>query len=68
MKDGLTVRDILDRFDRLEEKLDRRLIPLEGRMDKVENNQSRFFGAIGIVAVFGSAIANYVMARLMGKS
>ena len=66
-KNEITLRDVYDIVDRLERKMDERLMKLEDKTDKLENNQSRALGVLSVFTVFIGAASAYVWDRIMGR-
>ena len=64
MSDRVTLRDIYERFDRLEDKLDRRFIRLENKVELLETFRDRAYGMIAVVGTFSGIIASYIWKKI----
>ena len=64
----ITLRDLMDGLDRLEEKFDKKINPLEERTRNLENNQNRAFGILSVVTVFIGAGSSYIWNKVFGKA
>ena len=66
-KTAITLKDVYDIVNRLEEKYDNQYNLLEGRTRQLENFQNRAMGILGVIALFSGAITNFIFGKLTGK-
>jgi hypothetical protein len=55
--------EIQKAVDRLEDKLNRRLVTDEARIDKLEDGQSKILGGIGIIGFFFGGIITWLLEK-----
>ncbi len=67
MTKQITLKDIYEVVNRLEDKTDRRLQDVEIRLDKVEDMQSKIIGAVSIVGLFVGGAVTWVWDKVRGK-
>ncbi len=67
MTKQITLKDIYEVVNRLEDKTDRRLQDVEIRLDKVEDMQSKIIGAVSIVGLFVGGAITWVWGKITGK-
>ncbi len=67
MTDRVTLKDVYDIVERLENKMDSRLQRDETRLENMENFQSRAIGIISVVMFFVSATSSYVWDKVLGR-
>lgn len=58
-RESITLKDVYDAVNRVEDKMDRRFTPLENRVDTLEDFKGRALGVLGIVSFVGSAIFSW---------
>lgn len=56
MTNNITLRDIYDICDRLEQKMDRRMCIVEKKIDTLESFRDNLLGKIAVVSVFVSMV------------
>lgn len=64
---NVTLKDIYDVVNRLEDKVDCRLTAVEKSVDELQSFQNKVLGIASIAAIFVSAIVTYVWNRIVGK-
>ncbi len=67
MTKQITLKDIYEVVNRLEDKTDKRLWDVEIRLDKVEDMQSKIIGAVSIVGLFVGGAVTWIWQRITGK-
>lgn len=66
-EDKVTLRDVYDAVNRLEDKFSKRMDDVEEDVDGLKNNQNRAFGVLAVMSLFFSAIAGWVWNKLTGQ-
>ena len=67
MNNRIMIQDIYDVVNRLEDKLDKRLEKVEGRIDSLEDFKGRITGISVVVSVFAGTVSGWIWERLSGK-
>lgn len=65
--DKVTLRDIYDRFDRLEERFMSRMDKQDTRIDKVESFQDRVIGIGVVFTSFVGLASTYIWRKVVGE-
>jgi len=60
----VTLRDIYEVVNRLEEKQDERLEKLENRVDTLENFRDRLLGIATVVGLFTGVVATWIWKKI----
>ena len=63
----ITLKDVYDVVNRLEDKVDRRLVILECRVDKLENFKTRVITAAGIIGAVAGGLISWVWDKITGQ-
>ncbi len=66
-KSTVTLKDVYDIVDRLENKFDDQYKDHETRIRGMEAFQNRAFGILSLVAAFSGVITNFIWAKFTGK-
>lgn len=66
-RNGITLQDVYNVVNRLEDKIDRRLTEIEDRVDIQESFRNRAMALIGVVATFSSVISTWIWDRIVGR-
>lgn len=56
--------DILVVVNRLEDKMDTRLIKLESKVDVLENNQGKAMGALSVLSLASTGLFTWIWSKL----
>jgi hypothetical protein len=67
MPKQVSLNDIYTVVNRLEDKVDKRMVELECRVDKLENIQSKLLGGLSIVFLFVGGAVAWVWEKIRGK-
>lgn len=67
MADKISLKDVYEIVNRVEDKMDAQLADHNKRIDSLENNQAKAFGVLSVITVFVSAGASYLWDRLLGR-
>lgn len=67
MSEKVTLRDVYDIVNKLDEKLDRRFVEMDRRVDAIESFKNKALGVASIFAIFSSVVTTYIWERLVGK-
>ena len=62
----VTLKDIYDVMNRLEDKMDKRLSDIEGRVDILEDFKSRILGIAAIIAAFTGTVTAWIWKKVTG--
>lgn len=60
----ITLRDVYDAIQRVEDKYDRRFEGIEANITKLQEFQNKTLGILGVVSVFISLAATWVWQKL----
>ena len=63
----ITLNDIYQVVNRLEDKIDERLKDVEVRIDKVEDIQSRVIGGVAVVGLFVGGAITWFWDKIRGR-
>lgn len=66
--DRVTLRDVYEAINRLEDKFDKRLGNVEEDVSALKAFQNRALGVLGLVALFGGAVSTFIWSKITGKS
>ena len=58
------LKDIYAVVDRMEVKIDKRMVDAECRLDRVEDFQSRILGAVSVVGLFVGGAVTWIWDRI----
>lgn len=61
----VTLRDIYDALNRVEDKYDRRFDAIEKDIDELQKFQNKAIGVLGLASAFVSLIATYIWNKLV---
>lgn len=61
----VTLKDIYEVVNRLEDKLDQRIKPIEQKVDDLEDFRGKALGILGVVSFVGSAIFSWVWGKIV---
>lgn len=64
----VTLRDVYDAFNRLEDKQDKRLAAIEAKIDNLESFQNKALGMLAVFAAFTSAITTFIWNKVTGSA
>lgn len=64
----ITLRDIYDVVNRLEDKVDKRITNVEDDIKELKSFQSRAMGVASVMAAFVSLIATFIWNRITGQN
>lgn len=67
-KSSISLRDIYDVVNRLEDKMDRRMEEVEKRVDLLEDFKGRALGILGVVSFVGSAVFSWLWGKITNQS
>lgn len=67
MVDKISLKDVYEIVNRVEDKMDAQLADHNKRIDVLENNQAKAFGVLSVITVFVSAGASYLWDRVLGR-
>jgi len=62
--DKVTLKDILEICNRLEDKMDDRLSKVEKDVDSLQGFQNKTLGILSVVTIFTSGLATFIWNRL----
>lgn len=68
MRDDVTLRDIYEAVNRLEDKFDKRLKDVEEDIDKLESFQNKALGVAAVLSSFISLIATFIWNKLTNNA
>lgn len=60
----ISLKDIYEVVNRLEDKMDKRLHDVECRVDKMEDLQAKIVGGIGVVGLFVGGLITWAWERI----
>lgn len=63
----ITLKDVYEAINRVEDKLDKRIEKLEMRVSSLERFEHKVAAIVSFLAVFFTLAANYVWNRFFGK-
>ena len=63
-KESITLKDVYDAVNRVEDKMDKRITPLESRIDNLEDFKGRALGIFGVISFLGSAVFSWAWERI----
>lgn len=63
-RESITLRDVYEAVNRVEDKMDRRFTPLESRVDNLEDFKGRALGVLGVISFIGSAIFSWAWNKI----
>lgn len=63
-RQSITLNDIYEVVNRLEDKMEKRFTPLEEKVDSLEDFRSKAVAIYGLVSLAASAIFSWVWSRL----
>lgn len=66
IKEGITLRDIYEVVNRLEDKIDDRITPIEKDISDLKSFQNRTLGIVGIVSIVLSGFSSYFWSKVTG--
>lgn len=61
---NVTLKDIYEIVERLEDKMDIRLKDVEKRVDTLEDFKGKALGVMGVVSLVGSALFSWIWGRI----
>lgn len=64
MTKNITLKDIYEVVNRLEDKVDKRLGTVEVRVDKLEDVQAKIIGGVSIVGLFVGGAVTWVWEKI----
>ena len=64
---NITLRDIYEVVNRLEDKMDKRVEILEVRVDKIEDVQAKIIGGVSIIGLFVGGAVTWIWDRIRGR-
>lgn len=67
MEDKVTLRDLMNAINRVDEKMDRKFEGLESRVRVMENFRSSAMGVIAVASAFFSVAATYIWNKVIGN-
>jgi hypothetical protein len=67
MTNTITLKDIYDICDRLEQKMDRRMCTVEKKIDVLESFRDNLLGKIAVITIFISAVFTLSIAWVKDK-
>jgi hypothetical protein len=67
MSDKVSLRDVYNAVNSLEEKIGKRLDKIENRVDVLEDFKGRAIGMLSIFAIFSGAVSTWIWSKLTGK-
>jgi hypothetical protein len=62
--DKVSLKDIYEIVDRMEQKLDKRMCQLEGRVDVLEDFKARILGMAAVVAAFVGSVTAWLWKKV----
>jgi hypothetical protein len=63
----ITLRDIYDVVNRLEDKVDKRITTVESEIKEMKSFQNRVMGVASVMAAFVSLLATFIWNRITGQ-
>lgn len=66
-EDRITLRDIYDAVNRLEDKLSKRIDAQDKKIEKVEGFQNKALGVLSIITLLFSSLITYFWSRVLPK-
>ena len=66
-EERVSLKDVLDVVNRIEDKMTKRIEDTEKRVDVLESFQSRALGILSVVTVFFSLVATWIWGKLTGE-
>ena len=67
-KDNVTLRDVYDAVNRIEDKLTKRIDSVEEDVDELQSFQNRILGIATVLSVFISGAATFVWEKITKSS
>lgn len=68
VRNSITIKDIYDIVNRLEDKFDNKFTDLDNRVGKLEGFMNRAIGILGLFTTIISLTITYVWNKLIGKN
>jgi len=65
--DTVSMRDIYDAVQRLEDKMGQRIEKVEADVDSLKGFQNKALGILSVISLFASAIASFIWDKISGK-
>lgn len=65
---NVTLRDIYEVVERLENKMDQRIKELENDVEQIKDNQNKALGVVAVLSLFFSAAATWMWNKLTGAT
>ena len=67
-RNAITLQDVYNVVNRLEDKIDRRMTDIEIRQDRQESVTNKAIGVITVFSTFTGVLSTWVWDRIMGRS
>lgn len=67
MTDKVTLRDVYDIVNRLEDKVDTQMEEIRTEVQEIRTWQNKAVGVLGILTLFANAAISYIWTKLFGK-
>lgn len=64
----ITLQDVYNVVNRLEDKMDTRLKEIERRQDDQDNFRNKTMGVLGVFSVFVNLAATWIWGKVLGSS
>ena len=67
-RDAITLKDVYQIVERLEDKIDKRLSDMEARQERLEGFNNKALGVLSVVSIFINLAANWVWNKVIHTS
>lgn len=65
-RDSVSLRDIYEAVERVEEKMTKRIEKVETDVNALQGFQNKTLGVVSVISLFASAVASFIWEKIAG--